>query len=75
MLTMKIKLISGEFCSRCHMIKPLLEKYAEKNGYTFIEKDSSLATPEEIEWASMLPVIWFWDERLELDDVIARISE
>lgn len=71
---MNIKIISGEFCSRCHMISPLLKQYAEKNGYSFEEKDIKEATPEEIEWASMLPIIYFWDERIEYDDVLSRIS-
>ena len=67
-------IISGEFCSRCHMISPLLKKYCESNNYEFIEKDVKDATPEEIEWATMLPVIYFWDERVEYDDALARIS-
>lgn len=70
---MTIKLISWEFCSRCHMIAPLLQKYAEKNGYTFLQKDINNATQEEIEWASMLPVIYFWDKRIEYDDALAKI--
>ena len=70
---MKIKLISGEFCSRCHLISPLLKKYAEQNNYEFIEKDAKLASPEEIEWATMLPVIYFWDERIEYDDALAKV--
>ena len=72
---MKIVLIENEFCSRCHMISPLLKKYAEDNWYDFIEKDVNLATPEELEWASMLPVIYFWDERVEYDDVLVRITK
>lgn len=72
---MKIKLISGEFCSRCHMISPLLKQYAEKNGYEYLEKDVKLATQEELEWATMLPVIYFDDERVEFDDAFARISQ
>ena len=71
---MTIKLISGEFCSRCHMIAPLLKQYAEKNGLSFIQKDVNNATPEELEWASMLPVIYFWDDRVEFDDAFARVS-
>ena len=72
---MKIKLISGEFCSRCHMISPLLKKYAEKNGYDYMEKDIKLATSEEIEWATMLPVIYFWNERIEYDDALAKVMD
>jgi hypothetical protein len=41
------------------MIYPLLKKYAEENGVSFIEKDIKNANPEEIEGASMLPVIFF----------------
>ena len=56
------------------MISPLLKKYAEKNWYAFEEKDVKDATPEEIEWASMLPVIYFWDDRIEYDDALAKVS-
>lgn len=70
---MTIKLISGEFCSRCHMIAPLLKKYAEANWYSFIQKDINNTNPEEIEWATMLPVIWRGDERIEYDDALAKI--
>lgn len=68
-----IKLISWQFCSRCHMIAPLLKKYAEQNWLEYIEKDINEASQEEIEWASMLPVIYFWDERIEYDDALAKI--
>lgn len=56
------------------MIAPLLKKYAEEHWVSFIEKDINNASPEEIEGASMLPVIYFWDERVEFDDAFARIS-
>ena len=56
------------------MIAPLLKQYAEKNGLSFIQKDVNNATPEELEGASMLPVIYFWDERVEFDDAFARVS-
>ena len=68
-----IKIISGEFCSRCHLITPLLKKYAEKNNLSFIEIDINNASPEEIEWATMLPIIYFWDERIEYDDALAKV--
>lgn len=57
------------------MIAPLLKKYAEQNNVSFIEKDIKNANPDEIEWATMLPVIYFWDERVEFDDAFARISQ
>ncbi len=56
------------------MIEPLLYKYAETNGIEFIHKDVNDATPEEIEWAGQLPVIFFWDERVEFDEALARIA-
>lgn len=56
------------------MIEPLLYKYAEANGIEFIHKDVNDATPEEIEWAGQLPVIFFWDERIEFDEALARIT-
>ena len=56
------------------MIAPLLKKYAEVNWLSFEEKDINNATPEEIEGASMLPVIYFWDERVEYDDALAKVS-
>lgn len=57
------------------MIAPLLKQYAEKNGLSFIQKDVKNATPEEIEGASMLPVIFFWDERIEYDDALAKVMK
>ena len=56
------------------MIAPLLKKYAEGNNLSFIETDIKNASPEEIEWATMLPIIFFWDERVEYDDALARIT-
>jgi len=70
----RIKLISGEFCSRCHLISPLLKKYAESNWYEFEEKDIKLATPEEIWDSTMLPIIWFGDIKKEYDEVLNIIS-
>lgn len=55
------------------MISPLLKKYAEENWYSFIEKDIKNASPEEIEGASMLPVIYFWDDRIEYDDALSKV--
>lgn len=56
------------------MIAPLLSLYAEKNWYDFLAKDVNDATPEEIDGATQLPVIYFGDERVEFDDAFARIS-
>lgn len=56
------------------MIAPLLKKYAEKNWLDYIEKDVNEATPEELEWASMLPVIFFWNERIEYEDALTKIT-
>jgi len=71
--TKMIKIITGEFCSRCHLISPLLKKYAEENNMSFEEKDINNATPEEIEGASMLPVIYFWDKRVEYDEALKKV--
>lgn len=72
---MKIKLISNEFCSRCHLISPLLKKYAEENNMSFEEVDINNATPEEIEGATMLPIItWDW-EKIEYDDALAKVMK
>lgn len=57
------------------MIAPLLKKYAEENNVSFIEKDIKNANPDEIEGASMLPVIYFWDERIEYDDALAKVMK
>lgn len=57
------------------MITPLLKKYAEENNVSFIEKDIKNANPDEIEGASMLPVIYFWDERIEYDDALAKVMK
>lgn len=57
------------------MIAPLLQKYTEKNWCELEIKDVKEATPEELEWASMLPVIWFGDEVKEYDDVLNIVME
>lgn len=68
-----IKLITGEFCSRCHLIAPKLKEYAEKNNITFEEVDINNASPADTEGATMLPIIiWDW-ERVEYDDALARV--
>ena len=73
-MTMQIKLISSETCVKCHFIKEPLKSFAEKNGYEFIEKDISLATKEEIWDAMSLPIIWFWDEQLDYDNILTKIQ-
>ena len=55
------------------MIAPMLKKYAEKNWLDYVEKDINKASPEEIEWATQLPVIYFWEDRVEYDDALAKI--
>lgn len=70
-----IKIITGPFCSRCHLISPLLKKYAEENNIPFEEKDVNNASPEEIEGATMLPIIYFWEERIEYDDALAKVMK
>lgn len=72
---MKIKLITGEFCSRCHMIEPLLKKYAEENWCELEVKDVKEASVEEIEWATMLPVIWFDNDRKDYDEVLELVMK
>lgn len=69
----RILMICGETCVKCKFLKPHLKTWAEKNGYTFEEKDVNEATPEEIEWATQLPVIYFWEDRVEYDDALAKI--
>lgn len=71
---MRIKLISGQFCSRCHMIAPLLKKFCDENGHNFEELDVNNATPEDLWEASMLPVIWRGDEQIDFDEALSRIS-
>lgn len=72
---MKIILISWPTCVRCHAIKPFLERYAERKWYEFEEIEAEKASPELIEWASMLPIIYFWDERIEFEEAMSRIAE
>ena len=57
------------------MIAPLLKEYAEKKGVEFIEKDVKDADKSETEWAGMLPIIFFWDERVEFEEAYKRIHE
>lgn len=71
---MKILLISWEACNRCRFIKWFLKERSEKNWYEFIEKDVNEASPEEIEWATQLPVIWFDNEQKDYDEVVNILS-
>lgn len=72
---MKVLFISGPFCSRCHTLKPYLEKYCEENWYEFEEKNINDATPEELGNATMLPVVWMWDEQMDYDKVLETITK
>ena len=72
---MKVLFISGPLCSRCHTLKPYLEKYCEEKWYELIEKDVASATPEEIWEATMLPVVWMWDEQMDYDKVLETITK
>lgn len=57
------------------MIAPLLKKYANEHNVSFIEKDIKNASQEETEGAAMLPIIYFWDERVDFEEAYARISQ
>lgn len=70
-----IRLISGEFCSRCHMIAPLLKSYAENNGLTFEEVNINEASPEDIEGETMLPII-IWDgKHIPYEETLQKITQ
>lgn len=56
------------------MIAPLLKKYAEEHKMSFIEKDIKNASHEETDGASMLPIIFFGDERVDFEEAFKRIS-
>lgn len=71
---MLIKLITGSFCSRCHMIAPKLKKYAEANWYEYVEIDVQQVTPEDLGRATMLPVIRWDGEMIDFDEALARLS-
>lgn len=70
---MRVRLISWESCNKCKFIHPHLQKRCEKNGHEFIDKDINEATQEEIWDAMSLPIIWFDDEQLDYDNVLAKI--
>ena len=70
-----ITLISGPTCMRCHFIKPHLEKYAETHWMEFREIDVSNASPDLIEWATQLPVIWIDWEQIEYEKAIEMITK
>lgn len=71
---MKIKMITGQFCWRCHTLKPHLEKFCEENNYELEIKDINNTIPEEIGNATMLPIIRWDNEQIEYDEVLKRIS-
>lgn len=56
------------------MISPKLKEYAEKNWFSYEEKDVNDASKEELWTATMLPVIRFDSEQLEFDEVLAKIT-
>lgn len=70
-----IKLISGEFCSRCHLIAPLLKEYAENNGLTFEEINVNEANPEDLEWETMLPVIIRDWKHISYEETLQKITQ
>lgn len=71
---MHIKIITGPACNKCHFVAPILKQWAEKNGYTFEEKDISIVTPEEIWEATSLPITRFGEEQIDYDTLLWRIS-
>lgn len=71
---MKIKMITGQFCGRCHTLKPHLEKFCEENNYELEIKDINETSPEEIGSATMLPIIRWGDNQIDYDEVLNRIS-
>lgn len=70
-----ITLISGPTCMRCHFLKWPLQSYAEKNWMEFREIDVSNASPDLIEWATQLPVIWIDWEQIEYEKAIEMITK
>lgn len=67
-------MICGEACMKCKFLKPHLEKFCLDNNISFKEKDINDATPEEIEWATSLPVIRFDNKQIDYDEALSRIS-
>jgi hypothetical protein len=70
-----IKFISGQFCGRCHTLEPYLKQFCEENWYILERKDISEASKEELGSATMLPIVWFWDEQLDYDETLSRITK
>ena len=52
-----------------------MQSRAEKNGYEFEEIDVSNASPDLIEWATQLPVIWVDWEQIEYEKAIEMITK
>ena len=57
------------------MISPLLKRYAEEHNMSFIEKDVKNASQKELGDATMLPIIYFWNEMVSFEDAFQRINE
>ena len=70
---MDVILITWEYCNRCKFIEPILDKYCKNNNYNLNVIDINEAPSNLIEGASMLPVIYFWDDRVEYDDALAKV--
>lgn len=67
-------MISNSVCTRCKFLEPHLKNYAEKNGFSFEEKDISQATEIEIGDSTSLPIIWLWDKKLTYDEALSLIT-
>lgn len=71
---MKVLLIWWANCYKCRAIEWFLKERSEKNWYEFEEKDVSTASPEELEWATALPVIWMDNKQIDYDEIINMLS-
>lgn len=70
--------IEWEACSKCHMMKPHVEKWAKENWYEFqtFRFDDASVSEFQVESVPMLILKEWWDvkEILDMDGIVNLIS-
>lgn len=70
-----IKLVTWQFCGRCHTLQPILEQYCKNNNLELEVIDVNEATPEELGDATMLPIIIRNGKHMDYDETLQKITQ
>lgn len=66
--------VYGEDCSKCHQLRPHVEKWCSENWYNFVAMQYADSWFEVTSIPTAIVNRWEWDEILDFDWIIALLS-